>query len=245
MAPQEIIIPSNAGDIRASYRPGNPIVVFSHGFGVESTSNGLFSDIASTLPAEYGYIRFNYYAIDSNTWNVPGLTDMVIKLQSVIEYALLITSDVRLIAHSQGCTVASLAKVTCKQILFLAPPTRTISTSFKDLFVSKRAGRARIDSSGNVHLVRKSDSKELIISTMWFSEMVNNTSFEMMLDLCRTESLHVIEALRDESIKDRRKYRSLEKSGAHIIPIDADHNFTLSTPRDELQQTILTILGGA
>ena len=220
--------------------PQKKVIIYSHGFGVEKTSFGLFTDIETAFP-EYDHILFNYYHHIGNSWTIPGLQEMARSLEKAVSNEKKIYDDITIIAHSQGCTVASIAHLDHVRYVFLAPPTRSITEHFKEHFVSRRKDRAKIDANGNVHMIRKFDSQELIITSDWFNEMVGNDSYEKMCKIAKSGKLTIIEAIQDEDIKDRRRYGSLKKAGATLFSLDANHNFT-DTGRISLTDALKSIL---
>jgi surfactin synthase thioesterase subunit len=227
--------------VRGEIHQGTPMIVFSHGFGVERSSSGMFTDIVNSLPTTYGYILFDYSEINGNTWTVSGLETMRKKLETVINKAAKNKNNVIIIAHSLGCIIASLAEKVTKRVIFLAPPTRTITGSWKESFVHQRKDRAHIDELGHVHLIRKRDNQEMIIQNDWFDEMVTMPGYIGMEKLAKTGRLSIIEAEDDADIKDRRRYKALEKQGAKLITLQGNHNFD-HPHRYQLCQTILDLL---
>jgi pimeloyl-ACP methyl ester carboxylesterase len=217
------------------------MVVFSHGFGTERSSMGMFSDIVAALPDTVGYILFDYYDIVGDTWNIRPISEMASMLHSVLDFASKLSSRVVLVAHSQGCSVAAMAmaagKVMPEKVFLLAPPTRTIPADYKHFFVSARAGRAHIDENGAVQIIRKFDRQKLVIPDAWFVEMYTMPFFDNMEKLCHKSVVRLIEATNDKSIKDRRKYARLGKAGADWDKIPCGHNFE-PPHRDTLVQII-------
>jgi hypothetical protein len=199
------------------------LLIFSHGFGVDKSSLGMFDQISNCLPKNYLSLQFDYYSITGNTWVVPSIEDMSTMLDSKIESNS--DKDITLICHSQGCTVAALSKYRPKKIIFLAPPTRTFNGKVKEKFVARRNDRATINHAGDVILNRRSDDKILHIASAWFDQLGREEAINNMLKLAKSGRLVIIEATQDESIKDRRRYITLEKNGAKMIKIQADHNF--------------------
>ena len=96
-------------ELRAIFKPGNPVIIFSHGFGVERTSAGLFQDIIEILPNSFGYVLFDYYSITGDHWSVPGINSMTSHLSRIIDMMHVDGRETYVLAHSQGCTIAALA----------------------------------------------------------------------------------------------------------------------------------------
>lgn len=142
------------------------VIVYSHGFGVRKDDRGLFADIATALP-EADHIMFDYNVIDeqANTLTVSPLQAQVQKLREQLSH---IDSDaiVDVIAHSQGCVVAALAKPqNVRKILCLAPPDNVDVDRLINFFGSREG--SDIDLEGQSRIPRRDGSTTIIPAAYW------------------------------------------------------------------------------
>lgn len=143
-------------------------IVYSHGFGVRKDDRGLFSDIAKVLP-EADHIMFDYNLIDeqANTLTVSPLQQQV---QTLREQLNKIDGDtvVDIVAHSQGCVVAALAKPkNVRKILCLAPPDNADTERLISFFGSRDG--SVIDLDGQSRIPRRDGSTTIIPAAYWQS----------------------------------------------------------------------------
>ena len=96
-------------------------IVCSHGFGVDATDRGLFTDIAAAFP-DADFRMFDYNTKDAaGNMTVRPLGDQVAQLKTELNKT---TGGVTLLCHSQGCIVASMLPDFSKveRMIFLTPP---------------------------------------------------------------------------------------------------------------------------
>ena len=196
------------------------MIVFSHGFGVDKYSRGLFSDIAG-LFNEKDTLLFDYNEVNNTdkTITLASLDKQANTLRQVLDG---IDEPINLICHSQGCLVAALAKpIGLQSILFLAPASTTSSEEFKKLF-----GERLTTGKGSEpdRLKRKDGTTTIIDNAYWESlDAVNNVE-ELYINLASTTFLTIITAGSDELVKT--SFPKLKnKAEIHTMP-GADHNFT-------------------
>lgn len=144
------------------------VIVYSHGFGVRKDDRGLFTDIANAIP-DADHIMFDYNVIDeqANTLTVNPLQAQVQKLREQLShFDGDITVDI--VAHSQGCVVAALAKPqNVRQILCLAPPD-SVDVSRLINFFGSRDG-SDINLEGQSRIPRRDGSTTIIPAAYWQS----------------------------------------------------------------------------
>ena len=143
-------------------------VVYSHGFGVRKDDRGLFSDISNSLD-EAQNILFDYNQINEidNTLTVSPLNKQVLQLKEQID-KLGNDSIIDVIAHSQGCVVAAIAKPSnIRKMIFIAPPDKILV----DRIISYFGGRdgAQIDLENESIVPRRDGSTTIIPSSYWDS----------------------------------------------------------------------------
>lgn len=144
------------------------VIVYSHGFGVRKDDRGLFTDIANAIP-EAEHIMFDYNVIDeqANTLTVSPLQAQVQKLRERLSH---IDSDaiVDVIAHSQGCVVAALAKpLNVRKILCLAPPDNVDVSRLINFFGSRDGSDINLE--GQSRIPRRDGSTTIIPAAYWQS----------------------------------------------------------------------------
>jgi len=196
------------------------MIVFSHGFGVDKDSRGLFSDIAAIFGPD-NCIQFDYNDIDtgSKTITVAPLDRQAEKLRQVLSG---IDEPVNLICHSQGCLVAALAMpIGLQSILFLAPASTTTSNDFKELF----GNRLALGGVGEPDILKRKDgTTTLVKQEYWDSLDTVGNAHELYAKLAGNTFLTVITAEGDELVG--KKFPMLENRAEVHTMTGADHNFT-------------------
>jgi hypothetical protein len=144
------------------------VIVYSHGFGVRKDDRGLFTDIANAIP-EADHIMFDYNVIDeqANTLIVSPLQAQVQKLREQLSH---IDGDITadIVAHSQGCIVAALAKPqNVRKILYLAPPDNVEVDRLINFFGSRDG--SDINTEGQSRIPRRVGSTTIIPAAYWQS----------------------------------------------------------------------------
>lgn len=145
-------------------------VIYSHGFGVRKDDRGLMTDIATSLP-DCEHILFDYNTFDeaTNTMTVSPLNAQAVKLNEKLE-SLGNDPDtiIDLVAHSQGCIVATITKPTnVRKMLFLAPPDNLDKDKLIKFF-GNRPG-SQIDLEGESRIPRRDGTTTIIPASYWRS----------------------------------------------------------------------------
>jgi len=154
--------------IAVEYRLASRMVVFSHGFGTQRGSRGMFTDIVAALPEGYGYVLFDYNDVYGTEVKLTDFTEQVRRLRSIIAWVQKQqnVTDVHILAHSMGCIVVALAKPDINgKVILLASPT-SIGARTREYFTSKRG--AKVD--GDNWVVPRQDGTRTIIPLSFFDE---------------------------------------------------------------------------
>jgi predicted alpha/beta hydrolase family esterase len=196
------------------------MIVFSHGFGVDKNSRGLFSDIAG-LFSEQDVMLFDYNEIDDleNTITVATLDAQAKKLTKVLAGT---DEPINLVCHSQGCLVAALANpIGLQSILFLAPVSTTTSSEFKELL----GDRLEVISGNTPDRVQRKDGTVTIIDQSYWDSLDAADDVEKLYEkLASANFLTIVTAGADEIVNS--SFPSLtNKAEIHTL-LGADHNFT-------------------
>lgn len=145
-------------------------VVYSHGFGVRKDDRGLMTDIAASLPGcEHMLFDYNTFDESTNTMTVSPLNVQVTTLKEKLE-ALGNDTDtiIDLVAHSQGCIVAAIAKPTnVRKMLFVTPPDNLDKDRLIKFF-GDRPG-SMINLGGESRIPRRDGTTTIIPASYWSS----------------------------------------------------------------------------
>ncbi len=200
-------------------------IVYSHGFGVEASSRGMFSDIAEQFSAS-SHIMFNYNEFDEteNTMTLSPFSNQVVTLKKMVTGAKAeeANDSIDLIAHSQGCMIAAMAELKgLRNIICLAPPERLDSQKMIDWF-GARPG-AVVDRQGISKLPRRDGSTTLVPAKYW-DDLDGVDVIDAYNKLVVAGKVSFIVANQDE-ILGQTGFESLDDS-IDIIRIDGNHDFS-------------------
>ncbi len=214
-------------DIHADYEIAPHMVVFSHGFGVERTARGMFSEIVKSLPVDYGYVMFDYYDIDGKTINISTFEDQQRMLLSIIAWLSeqADVTDISLVSHSAGCVVSALSQPPeVKSAVMLAPPVQI--SGFSAYFKAK-LGVVKQD---DLWIVPRSDGTTSYIPAAMFAEIEDIDALQALLNYAAVQPYALLIPAHDE-VLGAVDYNDLaldENVTAQTID-GADHNFTGSS----------------
>lgn len=213
------------------------IIIYSHGFGVEKTDRGLFTDIATALP-DAQHIMFDYNQIDqaTNTLTVAPLTAQQQKLQKVIAKTTRENphATIDIICHSQGCVVAAMARPTnIRRVIMLAPPAKFVNVEEKIRQKLQRPG-AKIDTNNTMHYPRRDGTTTIITAAYWESR-AGIEPIDLYNQTAESSTLTIINANQDE-VLDSTVFDGLSAK-INVINIDGNHDFT-NQSRQKLIQII-------
>lgn len=211
------------------------VIIFSHGFGVQKDDRGLFTDIATGLPAAIKKVLFDYNEVDhlANTLSVRPILTQAKILKSKIDSAL--ASGARkiiIVGHSQGCIVAAMTDLPSEvvELIFLAPPVAFDIERSMNTFKS-RPGTV-INLEGESRLARRDGSITIVPAAYWRerSELDVSLSYGRC---AKGRKLVIIQATNDEVLAGERS--NLRVEGAVQIRLSADHDFTGSARPDVVE----------
>lgn len=149
-------------------------VVYSHGFGVRKDDRGLFTDIAAAMPGtEHILFDYNEVSEDGTVLTVNPLQEQVRRLRDKLASLNDGTEKtIDIVAHSQGCVVAALAKPQkVRRILCLAPPDNMDTERLIHIFGSRKGGVINLD--GESRIPRRDGTTTIVPKQYWQSIQVN------------------------------------------------------------------------
>ncbi|HEY6736317.1 MAG TPA: NUDIX domain-containing protein [Candidatus Saccharimonadia bacterium] len=209
----------------ARLKPDSPIILYSHGFGVRQDDRGLFTEIAQQLPG-YRHIMFDYNQVDEDgrSLTVGSLIDQAKLLEQTCNSlkATYPKALIYLVAHSQGCVVAALAKLTgLTAAILLAPPSSISYDRMRTIFEQGRNSRF---SRNSISTLERSDrSTTTVLPTYWVS-LDNLDVPGAISQLAQHTRTLLVEASQDE-ILGLQDFTTLYP-GINRQILVADHNFT-------------------
>jgi hypothetical protein len=216
------------------------VIIYSHGFGVDKTDKGLFTDISLAFPNEEN-IMFDYSVVDkiNNTVTVSSLTDEAKKLGDIVRTTRRNNpkADIDLICHSQGCNVAAILQPNgIRNIILLAPPIELGNQLMIDVF-SKHSG-AIVDFDG-ITIFSRPDGRKIIIPAKYWASRLDIDTIKLINELSNIAKVTIINANQDELL-GFKDFSGLDPKNK-LINIDGTHNF-VGEARFKLIDTIKGIL---
>lgn len=208
-------------------------VVCVHGFGVGADSRGMFAEIAKAV-LEYNFITFDFNEIDKEgNITVTPLGEQKLILENHLKN---VKPGSTLLCHSQGCIVASMARLeNIDKVIFLAPPDDLDLEHFKKIF--DRPG-ANINLSGISSIPRR-DGTTTYVGADYIQSIENIDVPKLYLKLSKNYNLTIIRATEDDVLRET-KFNFLANN--RIIDIAANHNFDNGESRKKLIRTIKNTL---
>jgi len=200
------------------------VIVFSHGFGVDKTDKGLFTDVMSVLLPEYSCIMFNYTEIRGKDLYSPGFSTMLDTFQAVIAFmeSKFSGNEITLIAHSLGAVIATMSKYKkWGKSLFIANSPIDPYAKIVTYFGGKKDSKINYDGDSRL---KRSDGTYLIVSKEFWAEFKQLDllkGYKEFDKVYKDNGLYV-RASQDEIISPS-EYEALP---FQFDIIDANHNFT-------------------
>lgn len=199
-------------------------IVYSHGFGVDKTDRGLLSDFAASIP-EAEHILFDYNEIDraNNTLTVNPLQEQVRRLREKLE-ALGDGEEkiIDIVAHSQGCVVAALAKPhNVRKIICLTPPDSLSVERVIQVFGSRPG--SHIDVEGESRIPRRDGTTTIIPKQYWQSIKLNVIRlYNYLPNLVDNVQFYIAN---DDEVLGVTNFDETDER-IDLIQVDGNHDFT-------------------
>ncbi len=209
--------------IRGEYRSGSPLVIFSHGFGVQRDSRGMFSQLAAALPEDFGYILFDYNEISGTDVKVEPYSRQIQKLDLITKFAREKSSEVYLIGHSMGCITACILGFKYDRTVFLAPPVHRLKPAKQG---NRWEGYPGAHWQDDILIVPRRDGTTTHMPKAFFEEARDISAFEQIVLYSQINPITIIEALQEDILADTVNYRDLPKANIELLAIPGDHNFS-------------------
>jgi Alpha/beta hydrolase len=216
----------------------NHIIIYSHGFGVRRDSRGMFTDIAAGLP-HVESILFDYCRVDpNNDTQVPPLPDQAAMLNAVIGKARAKnpSATIDLICHSQGSTVAGLARPQGVHKIILLAPSADVSAERHAQRLSKRTGK---DITTATTQLERRDGTTTFLTPAYWNSLNGLDVMQLYNDLAEHAETYAVCANQEDMVDDA----DFSALSPHICAmcIDGNHNFD-DDARPELIKLIKKIL---
>lgn len=220
------------------------LVVFSHGFGVQRDSLGLFTAISKLISNTHILARFDYTQSDQNENHelVPPLAVQEEMLQTVITESQQKWQPQQtvVVAHSLGGVVLGLAaeRIKIDQAILLACPLNSPYWRMRWRFFWHP--RAQYQSQGESRIQRR-NGKVMIIPEDFWPQIKSVMPLQLYKVLSQQTQLHFIQAKKDQVLWGEPwvKLRQISELDYKILP--GDHNFT-GESRKRLTNTLYEIL---
>ena len=200
------------------------IVIFSHGFGVQKDSRGLFLDIAEILK-NVEAIMFDYNEINKLTKEVivKKFSEQVDILKDIINKTKFSNPDsiIDIVCHSQGALITALVKpLGIRKIILIAPPFNTNTDKMLDVFRYRKG--TEINKKGITKLARRDGSTTIIFPEFWI-ERSNTNPIDLYEELAKQTKVIIINAKQDEILSEScpSKLENIE-----VINLDGSHDFS-------------------
>lgn len=216
------------------------IIIFSHSFGVDRTSKGMFTDIGKTLENNYLLIKFDYVILKRNgNQFVYQYTKQKEMLESILDYVrnLYPDAELNIIAHSMGGIIVGLAHpININKIILIASSIKLSYDRFIKYFGSRTD--TKINENGTSK-IKRSWGGFTIIPKEYLYEAKTINPIDYYLKLSNITKLYYIKAIDDKTVTDDTSIIK-NNSKFHYKEIDGDHDFT-GTAREILLETIKNI----
>lgn len=231
------------GEYEGNEKSGK-VIIFSHGFGVDRTDRGLFTDIGNILKNDFLVLRFDFNKIISgkNAMYVFPLSLQAKMLEHVYAYSRRIFSPFHhtIIAHSMGCVIASSSKFKeTDQTILLAPPLTSPYATLKSYF-SKRAGTAF--NEDDMTNIERSDGSITFVPAEFWTEVKEANPFDLYRKLQSKTSVYAIHPLQDQILGNEPHAKLKHILKDHYYEQDGNHGFA-PPHRQQLLDTIQQIIG--
>lgn len=210
------------------------IIVFSHGFAVDMTDGGLFTDIKNSIKKHEGgddidLRLFDYNEINENRtimW-VSSLEDHVNKLEEQIENIRKEDSEAKisLIGHSEGALVAALLKnlERINKMIFIAPPFDPKMEKLNEFLIKQETFKKSSD-DGFLEFKNRYGSTIKFLEKFW-TERDGLDLPSLYNHLAENTKLSIIEAKNDKIVENPEWVEGVLDKKIKIYKLDGGHQF--------------------
>jgi hypothetical protein len=219
--------------------PKKHIVIFSHGFGVEKDSLGLFTDISemlSTFNIESVLFDYNEIIRDTREIIVKPFSEQTKILQSVIDKTIIENPDaiIDVIGHSQGSVMVAQAKLNgIRKVISICP---FFHTDIHEVIERhKKFPTSQIDFNGISRRVR-SDGTVSVVPAQYWSERFSTDVYKLYNNLALNIDLTIIRAGEDQIMNEPDL---LKIFNVYIISIHGNHDFKKTEDRKRLLEVLV------
>lgn len=213
------------------------IVIFSHGFGVQKDSSGLFTEISEYLSSlGVNSILFDYNIIDHEKKEVTvrSFSEQTKILQSIINQTIKDNPKaiIDVIGHSQGAVMVANASLKgIRKVLIIAPFFHTDIKKVMERYT--KFPNSEFNLTGISRRTR-SDGTTTVIPSEYWSERFNTDIYNIYNKLALLSDLTIIRAGEDQIMKEPNL---LNIFNAFIISVHGDHDF-----RKEYRKSLLEVI---
>jgi hypothetical protein len=218
--------PPVSGEVRGNTE-SRKIVVFSHGFGVQRDSRGMFTELAQRLEDNHLVVLFDYVDVDEegNTTAHP-LTEQSEMLNAVLRYIreTYLSEDIAIIAHSQGCLVVSLSNPDgINRVVLNAPPMSAPNiTRMQKTFGSREGTHIVAD---GISTIARSDGTKTHIPPIFWEVTAGIEPGELYADLADQTEIYVVIANQDHVLHGQDYSAVSQNPNTTVIELDGNHDF--------------------
>lgn len=218
-------------------------IIFAHGFGVKRDSWGMFNELGDRLKDEYLVVRFDFVEIltKENATKVYPLSIQAKMLEAVISYVKndLQSTELYIIAHSQGCLVTGLlAPENIRKIALLASPVENSYQRFKQYFGSRKD--TELNENG-LSRIKRSDGSWTFIEFGFWNDLKTTEPVDLFKKLATKTNLYFVRAMQDHVLTDV-EYDEIESTkNITYMELPGDHNFA-GDARENWLSTMVSIV---
>lgn len=216
-------------------------IIFSHGFGVDKTDRGLFSDILAKLDGVTG-VMFDYNQVNEATGDmtVRPLSEQAEALEAVIttvrEHH---DGPIDMICHSQGCVVAGMvAPEVIRKMILLTPAIELNAKRSSEKWGLLRGSVINVDGESKLN---RADGSVTTVPKEYWQELDDIKPIELYGKLSEKSDVTMIIANQDHVLTDEKHDRLSEK--IKMVRMDGDHNFSSEGDREVMIHKVKEILG--
>lgn len=195
-------------------------VICSHGFGVDATGCGLFTEIAAAF-VDYNFVMFDYNTRDEQgNMTVLPLNAQAKLLQQKIDETSKTGDTITLLCHSQGCVVAAMADIPKSvKVIFLAPPDNLDIPRFTKVFGGREGTVFNLEGTS---VIPRNDGTKTFIGKDYLHSVATADIRALFEKLAQQNELTIIKADADEIVGPT----DFSDIKAAVLSAPGSHNFT-------------------